>query len=85
MPSYLVERYLPATGAANIDAAVAGINASDGRVRHLRATFVPEDETCFHVVEAPSLEAVREALKRAAITYERIVEAVEGSQKEENQ
>ncbi|TMK33123.1 MAG: DUF4242 domain-containing protein [Actinobacteria bacterium] len=46
-------------------------------VRHLRVTFVPEDETCFHVIEGPSREAVHEALTRAAIAYERIVEAIE--------
>lgn len=77
MPSYLVERYVASSRGADVEAAIAGIAASGGRVRHLRATFVPEDETCFHMIEAPSLEVVREALKRAAITYERIVEAVE--------
>ena len=46
-------------------------------MRHVRATVVPEDETCFHVVEAPSREAVADALRRAAIAYERVVEAFE--------
>ena len=78
MPSYLVERYLPASRRDDADAAVAALAA--GGVRHMRLTFVPEDETCFHVVEGPSREAVREALKQAAISYERIVEAFEGSQ-----
>jgi Nickel responsive protein SCO4226-like len=74
MPSYLVERYLPASRSRDAST-LAELRAAD--VRHVRATFVPEDETCFDVVEAPSREAVREALERAAIAYERIVEAVE--------
>jgi hypothetical protein len=81
MPNYLVERYMPAARAGQLDSAIAALAGDEG-VRHVRATLVPVDETCFHVVEAPSREAVGEALKRAAISYERIVEAVEETQKE---
>jgi hypothetical protein len=77
VPSYLVETYAPLGRADEVEAALARLANGREAVRHLRATFVPEDETCFHLVEAPSLEAVREALQRAAIPYERIVEAVE--------
>ena len=45
-------------------------------VRFLRTIFVPEDETCFLLYEGPSVEAVREATRRAAIPTEHIVEAV---------
>jgi hypothetical protein len=76
MPSYLVERYLPAARAGELDCAIAALAGGDG-LRHLRATLVPEDETCFHVVEAPSRQAVTDALRQAAIAYERVVEAVE--------
>jgi Nickel responsive protein SCO4226-like len=79
VPSYLIERYVPSSRRAEVDDAISRLARNRGGVRHLRATFVPGDETCFHIVEAPSLEAVRTALKRAALTYERIVEAVEGS------
>lgn len=44
-------------------------------MRYLRTIFVPEDETCFHLFEAVSADAVAEASKRAAIEHERIVEA----------
>lgn len=77
MPSYLVETYTPASRSAEVQAAVARIADGRGVVRHLRATLVPEDETCFHLLQGPSLEAVREALRSADIAYERIVEAVE--------
>lgn len=75
MPSFLVERYLPSSRRADAEAAVAALAATE--VRHLRVTFVPEDETCLHLIEASSRGAVCDALARAEITYERIVEAQE--------
>jgi hypothetical protein len=48
-------------------------------VRYLRTTFLPGDETLLHVFEAASPEAVLEAAREAALTYDRIVEAVEGA------
>jgi hypothetical protein len=77
VPSYLVETYSPLSRAAEVEAAIARLAGSRSAVRHVRATFVPEDEICFHLFEGPSLEAIRETLMRAAICYERIVEAVE--------
>jgi hypothetical protein len=76
VPSYLVERYLPEPDDGELEAAIAAI-APDVGVRHLRATYVPEDETSFHVIEAPSARAIREVLGGAGITYERVVEAVD--------
>jgi hypothetical protein len=72
MPNYLVERYV---GAAEVEAASATLALSSGGVRHVQTTFVPEDETCFDLFEAPSREALRKALQCAAIAYERIAEA----------
>ncbi len=77
MPSYLIERYVAVSRGSEVDDASARLAASGGDVRHVHATFVPGDETCFHIVEAASLDAVYEALERAALTYERIVEAIE--------
>jgi Protein of unknown function (DUF4242) len=45
-------------------------------VHHLRSILVPEDETCFLLFEAPSSAAVRDALLRAAVPFERVVEVV---------
>lgn len=83
MKTYLGEAYLPRSRAAALDEAVKRLQASAGpadgapAVRYVRSTFVPEDETCFHIFEADSAEAVRKAGERASVTFDRIVEAVE--------
>ncbi len=46
-------------------------------VRYVRMTYLPNDETCFHIFEAASEEAVSEACRRAGIGSGRIVPAVE--------
>jgi hypothetical protein len=81
MPSYLVESYHAATPAALEDArerAQRTAELGDG-VRYLRTTFLPGDETILHLFEAPSASALDEAGRRAALPFERIVEAVEGA------
>jgi hypothetical protein len=45
--------------------------------RYLRSTYVPEDEICFHLFEAESVESVREASLLASLIFDRIVEAEE--------
>jgi hypothetical protein len=45
-------------------------------VHYLGAIAVPEDELCFHLYAGPSAAAVGEAVRRAGIVAERIVEAV---------
>lgn len=45
-------------------------------VRYLRSMFVPDDETCFFVYEAASIETVREAARRSALSFERLVEVI---------
>jgi hypothetical protein len=81
MPNYLVESYLVATPAAVDDArerARRTAELGDG-VRYVRTTFLPDDETILHFFEAPSASVLDEAVRRAALPFERIVEAVEGS------
>jgi len=81
--TFLVELYLSRDDAAAVEhgAAAARVAAEqltrEGTpVRFLRSLFVPEDETCFHVYEAASAEAVREAARRASLPFERITEAL---------
>jgi hypothetical protein len=84
MPKYLVESYIPRSRArearrAGHDARIAAeeLVREGTRVRYVRTTFLPEDETCFHIFEAVSEEAVGEACRRAGIGSARIVPAME--------
>ena len=40
----------------------------------MRSFFLPEDETCFHLFEGASADAVGEVTARACIAFDRIVE-----------
>ena len=85
MAEYLLELYIargdPATvadAAERARAAAADVSEMGSPVRYVRAIFVPEDETCFLLWEACSVEAVREAARRAGLGSERITEALGG-------
>ena len=46
-------------------------------VLYIRTTIVPGDQTLLHLFEAPSADAVREAVAAAQLESDRIVEVVE--------
>jgi Protein of unknown function (DUF4242) len=80
MTSFLVEAYTP--GTADLDGieaaarlAAAELSAAGTPVRYERAIFVPRDELCFHLLDAPSPEIVRDVVDRAGIVPQRVVEA----------
>ena len=84
MPRYLVESYIPRSRAR--EARAAGRNARTAAeelvregtpVRYVRTTLLPDDETCFHIFEATTEEAVGETCRRAGIGTVRIVTAIE--------
>jgi hypothetical protein len=80
VPSYLVEVFLPQSGA---DAALAAgrraraaateLSSEGVAVSYVRTTFLPEDETCFHLFEAVSAGAVEEVSRRAQLGRARVV------------
>lgn len=74
MATFLVEAYQPHGLGQSADLVRSA--AEGTAVRYVRSIFVPEDEICFHVFEAPSAEALREVGEKAAVTWQRIVEAV---------
>lgn len=84
MSRYLAELYLPRTQSDDLrEAAVRACSAAEAMtregtpVRYLRALFLGDDETCFHLYEADSAELVLEASRRAAIPVERVTEALD--------
>jgi uncharacterized protein DUF4242 len=84
MPIYMVERDLPGIkmeqlAAAQKRAIEVGkeLTAQGKEVRYIRSTFVPGQNKCMCLFEAPNPENVREANERAQIPFTRIVEAVD--------
>jgi hypothetical protein len=83
VPSYLVETYL-ARGRAGERAArerrarSAAEELTDGRtrVRFDRSIYVPEDEICFFVLDAPSGRDAMLVAERAELDSIRVVEVV---------
>lgn len=83
MAEFLLERYASRSdseaAAASADRArreAEQLSREGTRVRLVRSIFVPEDETCFDLYEAESLDAVREAARRAELRVDRITTSV---------
>lgn len=82
MPVYMVERDLPGIqmeqlAAAQKAAIQAGkeLSAQGKQVRYIRSTFVPGQDKCMCLFEAPNPDNVREANERAQVPFTRIVPA----------
>jgi hypothetical protein len=79
---YLLESYLAGAGEPDLGDLAEYLNKAahafteEGRsVRYLRSTYVPEDETCFHYVEAPTASVAERFARRAELPFDRILEA----------
>ena len=80
---YLVELRRPLEGWGDLQAVAARarsaadeLRAEGTPVRFLRSVFLPEDDACLFLYEAPSDDAVCEAGKRAALGVVRVTGAV---------
>ena len=71
MAIYVAEAFLSRARASELEA-LQRMLRKDLLVRHVLSYFTPDEETAFHLLEATSVEAVREALARAGITADRI-------------
>jgi hypothetical protein len=72
---FLVERYIPSTSAAAIEAATERLAASgDSAVHHLVTLVVPDEETCLSIFQAADADAVAALNRRADFPLDRIVE-----------
>ena len=83
MPSYLVETYLARARAGEraacelrAQAAAEELTRERTPVRFERSLYVPEDEICFFVFDAPSGRDAALAADRAELEPLRIVEAI---------
>jgi hypothetical protein len=81
MAEFLIELYVScldgdavARGERRARDAAVELTAEGTRVRLLRSIYVPEDETCFLLFRAGSIDAVREAARRAELAYEHVAE-----------
>jgi hypothetical protein len=80
---FVVELYVSRTDVAGVERgaerarlAAKQLTRAGTPVRYLRSIFVPQDETCLVLFEAASADAVRAAARRAALTFDRVVEVV---------
>ena len=84
MPVYMVERNLPGIkmeqlAAAQKRAIEVGreLTAAGTQVKYIRTTFVPEENKCMCLFEAPNAQNVKTANEQAQIPFTRIVEAMD--------
>jgi hypothetical protein len=91
MTRYLVELYQPRSGAGTLRVATERLAASAAEltgegtpVRYLDTIFLPGDETCLHLLEAPCEADVRAVAERAAIEVDRVVLAEQLHPREES-
>ena len=73
---YLAELYLPRLRTSDLTAATERARTTAVDVRFLRSIFVPDDETLFLLYQGHPATAVKDALTRCALRYDRILEAV---------
>ena len=82
MARFLVEGYASDPGAGGLHALRRAANRAAAElvdegipIGCLSVIYLPEDETCLSVCEAPSADAVREATARASLPADRVVRA----------
>jgi hypothetical protein len=75
---FLAECYLPSATPESLASHVRDDRAAAHAmsIRHIQTIYVPADETCFTLFEAPSPELVREASERFELGYRRVMLAI---------
>ena len=89
MKQFLVEVFTPRVAADELASAerraavaAAQLSGADVGVRYVRATYIPEDEICFFVFDAPSEADAARAAQRAGLDPLRVVEAISSTKEE---
>ena len=90
MTQFLVEVFTPRASAGKLAAAERRVMAAanqrpgaDGDLRFVRATYIPEDEICFFVFDAPSGREAALVAQRAGLEPIRVVEAVSSAKEDQ--
>jgi hypothetical protein len=90
MTQFLVEVFTPRTSVGELAtaerrarSAARHLSDADVAVRYVRVTYVPEDEICFFVFDAPSGPDAALAARRAGLEPIRVVEAVSSGREEQ--
>jgi hypothetical protein len=88
--NFVVEVYAPNLSRADLadlavraEAAVLEMEREGVRVRYLRSVLVPEDETCFHHFEGPTIDAIRRVSERAGLFSDDRLGSIKRSVQEE--
>jgi len=78
MGLFLVERYLPGATEQELASLAERDRATAAAlpVRHIQSIYVPADETCFTLFEAPSADVVTTACDRFGLGYRRVCRAL---------
>jgi hypothetical protein len=83
MAEFLLELYVSRTDPMTVEAgaerarrAAEQLTREGTPIRFLQTMFVPEEETCFYLYEAASVDDVREAARRAELPAESVVAAI---------
>ena len=89
MKQFFIEVFTPRANAGKLAAAerraisaARRLSNADREVQFVRATYIPEDEICFFVFDAPSGQDAALAAQRAGLEAIRVVEAVPSGQEE---
>jgi hypothetical protein len=83
MPEYLLELYVPGTNpdlaaenGRSVRAAAEELTLRGTPVRYRRSMFVSYEETCFVLLEADTIDAVRKAARLAHVSSDHVSAAV---------
>ena len=90
MKQFLVEVFTPRVAADELasaerraEVAAAQLSGADVGVRYVRATYIPEDEICFFVFDAPTGRDAALAAQRAGLEPFRVVQALSPEKEEQ--
>ena len=89
MKQFFIEVFTPRANAGKLAgaerraiSAAKRLSTADREVQFVRATYIPEDEICFFVFDAPSGHDAALVAQRAGLEPIRVVEAVPSSKEE---